>query len=554
MSATALKVTSHVARDLLQSAQLFKHEQSVVWEYVSNGLQYIDNQTQPVVDVQVDQKGRKIVIVDNGRGMTAADLARYFTMHGENIDRKQGRAGRGMFGTGKSAAFGIGDLLRLTTVRNGKRSVVELERKDIDAASDGDGIPVRELEIEVSTTEPNGTRVEVEGIHLKKLDIAAVVRHIERHIAHWPNATVFVNRQQCNVIEPSYSSSKQFSTKGTPFEAALGETTLTVKVAQAPLEAEWQGVAILSDNVWHATTLAGCEGKPFHNYIFGEIDVSRLGNDKSPIPPFDMSRSMQLNPKNDTVRELFAFIGPHIDSVRRDIEKADRERKRERDAQKLEEEASAITKIINQDFDSYRNQLKSAIAKVPGGKDKLARAAAVEQIGEAIVPGEEFSAVATNEIGTAEAEFVPNPEPNEPGPSPVPKPVEPAPEMERAKDETETKAKTRNKSNSSSGGGFQVKFQSIGADSHRARYVREERTIYVNLDHPQIANAKSIGGIEDIAFRRLSYEVAFSEYAIALSSELAANDIYLDVNDPIYDIRETLNRISRSAAGLYSKT
>ena len=46
-------------------------------------------------------------------------------------------------------------------------------------------------------------------------------------------------------------------------------------------------------------------------------------------------------------------------------------------------------------------------------------------------------------------------------------------------------------------------------------------------------------------------EVAFSEYAIALASELAAAEQYIDINDPIFDIRDTLNRISRSAAGLY---
>jgi hypothetical protein len=45
MTATALKVTSHVGRDLLQSAQLFRHEHAVVWEYVSNGLQYKDPAT-----------------------------------------------------------------------------------------------------------------------------------------------------------------------------------------------------------------------------------------------------------------------------------------------------------------------------------------------------------------------------------------------------------------------------------------------------------------------------------------------------------------------------
>jgi hypothetical protein len=42
-----LHVTSHVARDLLQSAGLFHHVQNVVWEYVSNGLEYVDAGVQP---------------------------------------------------------------------------------------------------------------------------------------------------------------------------------------------------------------------------------------------------------------------------------------------------------------------------------------------------------------------------------------------------------------------------------------------------------------------------------------------------------------------------
>ena len=92
----------------------------------------------------------------------------------------------------------------------------------------------------------------------------------------------------------------------------------------------------------------------------------------------------------------------------------------------------------------------------------------------------------------------------------------------------------------------------MGEEAARAKYEREQRTIYVNLDHPQIAAALTIGGITDVAFRRLSYEVAFSEYAIALSSELASGDWYHDITDPIVDIRDTINRISRAAASLYS--
>lgn len=74
MSTATLKVTSHVGRDLLQSAQLFRHEHSVVWEYVSNGLQYKDPTTKPTAIVKVDVKAKTISIRDNGRGMLVADL------------------------------------------------------------------------------------------------------------------------------------------------------------------------------------------------------------------------------------------------------------------------------------------------------------------------------------------------------------------------------------------------------------------------------------------------------------------------------------------------
>src|SRR5262245_14188963 len=172
-----LKVTSHVGRDLLQNAGLFQHEHSVVWEYVANGLQYIDPGQNPVVDVRIDTKAKKITVTDNGRGMSFEDLNRFFQMHGENIDRLHGKPGRGMFGTGKSAAFGIANLLRVITVQNGKRSIVQLTREEIER-SDGRSIPVEVVEKEVPTKSTNGTKIEIEEINLRKLDVAAVTRYV----------------------------------------------------------------------------------------------------------------------------------------------------------------------------------------------------------------------------------------------------------------------------------------------------------------------------------------------------------------------------------------
>ena len=84
-------------------------------------------------------------------------LQNFFVMHGENVDRKKGRPGRGRFGTGKSAAFGIGDVLRIDTTRNGKRSRVELRREAVEGRSSEDPIPVHMIEREVPTSAPNGT-------------------------------------------------------------------------------------------------------------------------------------------------------------------------------------------------------------------------------------------------------------------------------------------------------------------------------------------------------------------------------------------------------------
>ena len=74
-----IAVTSHTARDLEQSAGLFKTDKAVIWEYVVNGLQYVDPGVSPVVRVNLDSKAKKIVIQDNGRGMDVADLHNFLS-------------------------------------------------------------------------------------------------------------------------------------------------------------------------------------------------------------------------------------------------------------------------------------------------------------------------------------------------------------------------------------------------------------------------------------------------------------------------------------------
>ncbi len=290
MSSNTIFVKSHVGRDLLQNAALFKTDKLVVWEYVANGLQYVDSGTNPFVRVRLDSKAHKITISDNGRGMTLDGLQNFFVMHGENLDRKSGTPGRGRFGTGKSAAFGIAGVLRVTSVRDSRRSVVELTRLDLDKVTSGNPIPVRILQNEIACTDPNGTIVEIDQIHLRSLDQPGCIRYIERHLARWPkNCTVVVNNHECEYSEPPIKEQHRFRPTGKAHEL-LGDAELVLKVSKAPVDEDLRGVAIYSNGVWHETTLAGAEGKEMSNYIIGEIDVPRLDEDNTPISPFDLSR------------------------------------------------------------------------------------------------------------------------------------------------------------------------------------------------------------------------------------------------------------------------
>ena len=67
----------------------------------------------------------------------------------------------------------------------------------------------------------------------------------------------------------------------------------------------------------------------------------------------------------------------------------------------------------------------------------------------------------------------------------------------------------------------------------------------VNLDHPQVSTAiTNGGGIDGKQFREITYEIALVEYAIALGHERQFIDAFYSGSDALFDIRESINRVS----------
>ncbi len=537
-------VKSHVARDLLQNAALFKTDKSVIWEYVSNGLEYIDEGTNPIVKVVLESKKKRIIITDNGRGMDWAGLNNFFIMHGENIDRKQGRPGRGRFGTGKSAVFGIANKLHISTIRNGRLSEVELTRRDIESMSSENPVPVRIISREEKTSKSNGTMVTIEEIHLKSINQAGIIQYIERHLARWRNATVFINNHECEISEPPTVDVKIFKPDARMMEL-IGNVDLIIKIAGSPLDSESCGVSIYSNGVWHDITLAGHEGREMSQYIFGEVDVPKLDEDTSPISPFDLSRSMKLNLSNELVGAIYGFIGINIDIVRRELIKKERERKASEEAKKLARHAESIAEIINNDFQDFRMRLAKAKAKSGAGFDSG--------------PSLDETGTAPEDLlyGTQEpAEIIPsNGDPRTQGGEQLggTELHSLRPHVKEASEDAEKLGQLVGGTGNTyrMKGGFRVEYKPMGIDEARALYISSERTIYINTEHPQLAAAKGSGSIDDPIFQLLSFEIAFSEYCIALAHELNERNEYIDTSDPIVAIRENINRIARKAAHLF---
>jgi hypothetical protein len=543
-----LEVRSHVSRDLLQSAEMFGNERTVVWEYVSNSLQYVDVGVAPSVQVEIVPRQRVISICDNGRGMLMNDLQAFFTMHGENQDRKGGRPGRGRFGTGKSAAFGIADELVVNSVRNGRRSIVRLTRVDLEAAVQGSPVPVEVLENEKSCVEANGTIIEIRNVRLKSIDIQACIAYIEKHLASSPrNATVQINNHVCRFREPSVVRQDQF--RPTPEQRrVLGDVLLTVGVSAIPLPEESRGIAIYANGVWHSSTLAGAERREMAEFITGSLDVPALDSDKQSPAAFNASRSMSLNPLNPLVAEMFAFISAHVESVRKQIVAEKNQAKESERSRQLEREANRIAQLLNEDFASFRKSLRQATAPVaPVGGDRATGT-------RAVVSDDDEDPLALlmgigDNSGTPTSLAPPDEGRSATSLRNEPVTVNPVLDPDDSGAHHGSQRRGRNVPSNRSGG-IRVDFEHAGVAADRATYVGSTRTIYINLDHPQIATAADGQPADSTTFRQLAFEVAVTEYSIALAQELANRSFYIDPSDAISDIRDSIGRISRRVAGM----
>ena len=532
-----IKVTGNLGKSILQLSAQFSSPSSAIWEYVSNSLEYRSQPDGCRINVLIEKN--KITIDDNSDGMDNLLLHHFFTVSGENQARKGNQASwlkRGLFGTGKLAAFGIGNNLIVETNRNGLKNSYKLTRKAIvDSPEEANSIPLEIIKKDVNTDEPNGTSVVIDGLNVK-VNQHEIIRKIEREIASLREHDFYiaVNDHVCEVKQLEILSTHKFESSG-PIRERYGDFELEINVTKTPLDEFERGVKVMNNQNIIGIEDCGISSKEFGNQITGKVDIPKIEDPINNVNSFDQTRSHKLNQNHHGVRELILFMAPKIEKIRKDLVEEKNKERTSAQSKKL----SNITNQLSDKFNKQWNDLKRQLNEIRTSSNSRSVSSLFIEQGD----DPELEALEIGEEENAEVHDVRKGEQingnNLNGPS--------SSEYESGHNNENNAAKTSGKKTKRRRGGFIVDHDKLGDDEHRSIYSKDELKIIINLDHPSVKNClKSCNGdVENIAFKRLIFEIAFREFEHAIAQEMIYDNDMYPPSDLLYEMRSHYDRIAR---------
>jgi hypothetical protein len=247
---------------------------------------------------------------------------------------------------------------------------------------------------------------------------------------------------------------------------------------------------------------------------------------------------MTLVKHNPIVRELHKFIGLKAEELRAHLLQEHQENKKSEQAQKLQKVADKIALRINDHFRNYIDKIKMNIARRSDGRTDFMQAKTgtdKTDDNQTLVIGNELNAL----LNTFQNFDLNNSERNNRDKNKNNK----KPNIDQNKEKKAKKTEGGGNKKSSGGSNFKIDYQHHGTSSPRAKYVAEENTVYINLDHPYISSISQDD--ESFRFTELTSEIAYTEYAMGLVNLLYNNKYYKDNTDEyLQEVRTIVNALS----------
>jgi len=540
-----INIRVNAGKTILQLAAQFSNAPSAIWEYVNNALEYRENPDGCRITVDIERT--KIIIADNSSGMDSTILKNFFTISGENLARQGKQASwlkRGLFGTGKVAAFGIGNNLIVETNNSGIKNIYKISRKELEnSPEDAINIPIESIISNQQTKDSNGTIITVDGLNIK-INQQEVIRKIEREIASLRehDIQIAVNDHLCEFKQLDILKTHSFESSG-PIRERYGDFELEVIVCKSPLEEFERGIKVMSNQNIIGVEDCGISSKEFGNQITGKVNIPDIEDSINNVNSFDQARNHKLNNHHEGVRELMLFMAPKLEKIRKDLS----DKKTKERASTQSKKLSEITNQLSDKFNKQWNELKRSLNEIRVSSNSRSVNSLFAEPGdnpelEALESGDEVSSD-ENDVNYGE---------NINGKSPT---NPPSRDFEKSEDGNKNASITSGKKAQRRRGGFLVDHDYLGEDEHRSIYSKDELKIIINLDHPSVSNClKSCHhDVENITFKRLLFEIAFREFEHAIAQEMIFdNDLY-PPGDLLYEMRSHYDRVARViGSDLYS--
>lgn len=547
---TELKVKTATGRNVLSTGSLFNTPKKAVLEYVQNGIEYRDpNDPRPII-INIEAYARKkiIEIKDNGKGMDILDLQHFFQMNAEQREEER-IISRSQFGTGKSAAFGIGNTLIIDTCRDGKRNRVMLTKEMLKKAEGSSEIPINVIIKNQDTDQDDGTLIIIEDIQVE-VNKNPIIKYLERHLSNIKhlNPRVIVNDTECQFEEIKEKSSVIIKADDN-ISKVLGNVELKIIESIGPLEKEDIGISITAGEgklIAHENLFLA--SKEMGNYITGNIDVPCLAEELNGLASYTQARDLSLNKSRPDCRVLVKFLAAETEIFRKNLVKQKKKAKETEQGRKLEKTLNEIASVLSETYLSKKNELDK-LKKLAFGEGELSKklASKTDHIdGEnygIFDGGSDVSADESGEIRIGEPSKNPKKPIND-----AQKALKESPDG--PKEATKKPAKNRVKSK----GGFSVTHGNLGPENSRFHYSQENITITINLDHPSVAQAYFSAGNdpENVHFKRLMYEIAFTGFILGVGQELILADPQKPADDLRFDMQELYDDVTLKSSKLYS--
>jgi len=345
--------------------KMYSRIPTAIAELIANAY---DAEAKEVLITLEDGDNKKIIVTDNGEGMTFEEINDKFLIIGRNRREKEGplssegkRKVTGKKGLGKLALFGIGDTIEINTIKDDKRIIFKLDWDEL-KKSEGDYKPKFEEKPEDSLGK--GTTITLFNLkrqsdfNIKDLAISLSKlfnffdKNFKVSIKKGETIINVDNDLKYSEIEEEFSFPfPNYSNKIVSDYTHKGDINGKIITTELPLKPGLRGITLFANGrLINAPEFFGLsESSHFYSYITGWLDVDFLDDIDEDI----ISTNRQsLNWDLEESQKLKDFLQKILSNLQKDW--------REKRAEKTRKAIKEKTKI---DVSSWYSKLPTEIVK-----------------------------------------------------------------------------------------------------------------------------------------------------------------------------------------------